>query len=199
MPLQSSAFRYRQGAGNGEKPGESGDKGNSPKARLTARKPDSDKKTSVEDLLIDEDPGSGNNPPGSSGTSNLNNSATVRTAMPPNVNPSIASSGDGDADGDKDNAPKDFDPYSDYEVFDSGKFSTEDIGNWAKNLPPIRGVNDKIEEKRNDYQNWLKETPKTPEERDKKSSSRREESARCRNGGARVTGDLPQGDGDGCV
>ena len=153
---------------NGEKPGESGDKGNSPKARLTARKPDSDKKTSVEDLLIDEDPGSGNNPPGSSGTSNLNNSATVRTAMPPNVNPSIASSGDGDADGDKDNAPKDFDPYSDYEVFDSGKFSTEDIGNWAKNLPPIRGVNDKIEEKRNDYQNWLKETPKTPEERDKK-------------------------------
>ena len=157
---------------NGEKPGESGDKGNNSKARLTTRKPDSDKKTSVEDLLIDEDPGAGNNPPGSSGTSNLNNSATVRTAMPPNVNPSIASSGDadGDTDGDTDNPPKVFDPYSDYETFgrDDLRSDFEATKDWAKNLPPIRGVNDFVTQKRNDYQNWLKETPKTPEERDKK-------------------------------
>ena len=153
---------------NGERLEASGDKGNSTKARLTDRKPDSGNNESVGDMLIDGNPDAGNNPPENSGTSNLNNSATVRTAMPPNVNPSVASSGDadvdvdGDTDGDTGNAPKVFDPYSDYETFDL-RSNFEATKDWAKK---IRGINDFATKRRNKHQEKLNEIPKTARERD---------------------------------
>ena len=154
---------------NGEKSVSSGN--NNGKARLveTNRGADADHKIPVEDLLGRENAESGNTP--SRNNSNLDSEGTIRTSTPPNVNPSmVGAENKTDNAGNTVDLSEPFDPNSDYETMGNGNLRNtfQEAKDWAGNLPPIRGVNNAINEGRNNFQDWLKETPKTARGRDAK-------------------------------
>ena len=136
--------------GNGRKEIASGNNENdNGKTRLANRKPDSDKKTSIEDLLVGENSEEGE----STSPSNSDSDATIRTAVPPIINPSVANAENGtiaergvNLQDNLENAPEPFNPNSDYEYLDMKPLNINDKKNdakdWITNLKPIRGVTD---------------------------------------------------------
>lgn len=162
--------------GKGGKATSSGDgEKDNGKTRLTDRRPDSDKKISVEDLLMKENPEEGDSTTSSSTSTTpmTDSNVAVRTTMPPNINPNVVSAGNDaivDTHDNLENAPEPFDPYSDYETINSDDFrnNLQAKKEWLGNLPPIRGVNNTIGAIKNGFQGWIKETPKTARGRDAK-------------------------------
>lgn len=154
---------------NGGKPVSSGN--NNGKARLveTNRGADAGYKVPVEDLLGRGNAESGNTPSGNN--SNLDGEGTIRTATAPNVNPSmVGSENETNNAGNTVNLSEPFNPNSPYETIGSDdlKSNFQATRDWVGNLPPIRGINNAINERKNNFQDWLKETPKTARGRDAK-------------------------------
>lgn len=154
---------------NGKKEVSSGNSENDRgKTRLASRKPDSDKKASVEELLMDENSkeDSANIDISDSNRLDPNSNLTIRTSVSPNVSQNMVSEENNlNGQSNSESSSEPFNPYSDYErlPFNTKSINTEDItGNakdWLTNLPPIRGLNNMARGARDKISNEFNKGP----------------------------------------